>query len=838
MNNVIKFISLSIIIVLVFSACSRVSEETMGISDPGVDSLGYKIVMANDYTLKYKVEGANLHCILSAETNGWVAVGFAPTAQMKDANFIIGYVENGSAFINDEFGTSNTTHQSDNSLGGTDNLTNKTGSESGSMTTLEFIIPLNSGDTYDRTLMVGQSYPLIFAKGNGDDFTSMHTSFASATLNLSSTPGGNNGIIPDTTGYNRINSADYLLYWRVDGDSLRCILSAQTQGWVAVGFDPSNQMKDANFIIGYVTANGVSIRDDFGVSNTTHAADISFTGGVDNVRKAAGKEENGKTVIAFTIPLNSGDSYDRTLLATNSYPIIFAKGNTDDFNAMHTGFASATLNLNPTTPDGNTDHPMPDTTGYNRILSNDFDFHWKVVGDSLKCILAATTAGWVAVGFDNGIQMNNANFIIGYVTTGGAFLRDDFGNGTTTHVSDIVLAGSYDIASEAGKEEGGKTIIAFSIPLNSGDINDRVLLPTGSYPIIFAKGSSDDFNAMHTSFASATLNLNPNSGGNNDHTVPDTTGYMRAATLDYLFYWKVVGDSLRCILSAETSGWVAVGFDPTNRMQNADFIIGYVTGTGAFLRDDFGVGTTTHSSDTSLGGSYNLTMEAGKEENGRTIISFTIPLNSGDSYDKNLVPANTYPVIFAKGSQDDFNAMHTSASSIMINFEQGAGETGATQGGDISLDTEALNYTSINVDGYNFQWAIKDDSLRCKMKAPTTGWVAVGFNPTDEMLNANFIIGYVSNGIGYVRDDFGDTQTTHVSDILAGGTNNVTRVFGRDAQGSTELRFTIPLNSQDPKDRPLTLNSTVKLILAHGPNGSDNFSSMHDFVEETTIILH
>lgn len=132
--------------------------------------------------LQWKTEGANLRVRVSAPTTGWVSVGFVPVNKMQGANIIIGYVSGGTLFIQDNYGTGTGTHASDISLGGTDNITNKSGTEIGGVTELVFTIPLNSGDSRDKPLVVGNNYNVILGYSNSDNFTGMHT-FA-ATINI------------------------------------------------------------------------------------------------------------------------------------------------------------------------------------------------------------------------------------------------------------------------------------------------------------------------------------------------------------------------------------------------------------------------------------------------------------------------------------------------------------------------------------------------------------------------------------------------------------------------------------------------------------------------------
>lgn len=135
--------------------------------------------------------------------------------------------------------------------------------------------------------------------------------------------------------------------WRTDDDFLYVNLYAPTTGWVSVGFDPSNQMADANIIIGYVNDMGETmIRDDYGTSATSHASDVSL-GGTDDIDGdyVYGSEVDGTTMLHFKIPLNSGDMYDKELVPGNTYTIILAYGSTDNFTGFHTVATGTTIQL-------------------------------------------------------------------------------------------------------------------------------------------------------------------------------------------------------------------------------------------------------------------------------------------------------------------------------------------------------------------------------------------------------------------------------------------------------------------------------------------------------------
>ena len=51
--------------------------------------------------------------------------------------------------------------------------------------------------------------------------------------------------------------------WNIAGNSLAVKLTAETEGWVGIGFNPVSEMKGANFILGYVKNGRVELVDDY-----------------------------------------------------------------------------------------------------------------------------------------------------------------------------------------------------------------------------------------------------------------------------------------------------------------------------------------------------------------------------------------------------------------------------------------------------------------------------------------------------------------------------------------------------------------------------------------------
>jgi hypothetical protein len=132
-------------------------------------------------------DGEDLYGALAAQTNGWVSVGFDPENQMQGANYIFGYVQDGTPVLQDMFGTQprgRGSHPPDEQLGGTDDILEYAGSEQGDLTVIEFRIALDSGDEYDKPLSPGATYAIILARGRSDDSDSRHADRGQAQITL------------------------------------------------------------------------------------------------------------------------------------------------------------------------------------------------------------------------------------------------------------------------------------------------------------------------------------------------------------------------------------------------------------------------------------------------------------------------------------------------------------------------------------------------------------------------------------------------------------------------------------------------------------------------------
>jgi molecular chaperone DnaK (HSP70) len=108
-------------------------------------------------------------------------------------------------------------------------------------------------------------------------------------------------------------------------------------------------------------------------------------------------------------------------------------------------------------------------------------------------------------------------------------------------------------------------------------------------------------------------------------------------------------------------------------MKDANFIIGYVKDGKAVVKDHFGDGENSHAEDAKSGGKDDITNISGKESDGVTEISFTIPRNTGDTYDAVLNPGQEASVMLAYAAgMDSFLTRHKYRTHLKVNLETGS----------------------------------------------------------------------------------------------------------------------------------------------------------------------
>jgi len=150
--------------------------------------------------------------------------------------------------------------------------------------------------------------------------------------------------------------------------------------------------------------------------------------------------------------------------------------------------------------------------------------------------------------------------------------------------------------------------------------------------------------------------------------------------------------------------------------------------------------------------------------------------------------------------------------------------TPASSAQPMQAAAEGSGFT-LNAAKVDFTWNISGEMLSVKLKAPTTGWVGIGFNPSEEMKDANFILGFIKDGKVSVLDQHGSSKRNHKEDAALGGADNVADTSGTEAGGSTEISFSMPLKAGDTLDKEIKAQTDQVILLAYGK--TDRLAQQH-----------
>lgn len=129
-------------------------------------------------------------------------------------------------------------------------------------------------------------------------------------------------------------------------------------------------------------------------------------------------------------------------------------------------------------------------------------------------------------------------------------------------------------------------------------------------------------------------------------------------------YWSQDNTLLYMGITGLGPGWAAVGFNPSFAMKDANIIMMAFSEGQALIRDDFGVSNFDHQPDTELGGTSDIEEHAGSPD----AFEFVILLDSGDEYDQELIPGQTYKMILAVSDSPDFDSKHSKRSSVSVSL--------------------------------------------------------------------------------------------------------------------------------------------------------------------------
>jgi len=171
---------------------------------------------------------------------------------------------------------------------------------------------------------------------------------------------------------------------------------------------------------------------------------------------------------------------------------------------------------------------------------------------------------------------------------------------------------------------------------------------------------------------------------------------------------------------------------------------------------------------------------------------------------------------------------------IFLSCTKGKESEKALESGTAAKGDPGYTY-KITVEKIQFNWSVENKNLKIKLAAQNSGWVGIGFNPTDVMKDANFILGFVKGGAAMISNQHGISSTLHKKNEDIGGASHIMNPSGTEKNGMTEISFTIPLKTGNKLDRPIDVNGNTAVLLAYGE--SKNLAQLHAFRAKLNVNL-
>ena len=135
------------------------------------------------------------------------------------------------------------------------------------------------------------------------------------------------------------------------------------------------------------------------------------------------------------------------------------------------------------------------------------------------------------------------------------------------------------------------------------------------------------------------------------------------------------------------------------------------------------------------------------------------------------------------------------------------------------------------------EWRISASNLEIKLKAPTEGWLGVGFNDRNGMKHGHLIMVAVDkSGKVTFSERIGESDNRAPTEIQKlGGKTHVTAESGKRERGASEVDFTIPLATGEKAYFDIDKTKKVVVLVAYAM--TPNFNSQHFFRQFFTLDL-
>jgi hypothetical protein len=123
--------------------------------------------------------------------------------------------------------------------------------------------------------------------------------------------------------------------WKNDPEYLYLALNGSTDGWLSIGFDPLEWMKNSDIILASMQGNTVTVLDEYCTGNYGPHIEDTLLGGTNDIVEFGGSKGAGYTVIELKRKLDTGDRFDKAFSPGQTISIIWALSENPDISLKH-----------------------------------------------------------------------------------------------------------------------------------------------------------------------------------------------------------------------------------------------------------------------------------------------------------------------------------------------------------------------------------------------------------------------------------------------------------------------------------------------------------------------
>lgn len=125
------------------------------------------------------------------------------------------------------------------------------------------------------------------------------------------------------------------------------------------------------------------------------------------------------------------------------------------------------------------------------------------------------------------------------------------------------------------------------------------------------------------------------------------------------------------------------------------------------------------------------------------------------------------------------------------------------------------NMKEVRKNNMTVRWKMEKEHIHFEMKAPTNGWVAIGFNETTSLAGTYLLMGRIRNGKAEVVEHYTDKPGSYKPISEYGIASQINTISGDEKGNMTKLKFSIPISKSSKYHKQLSTDTKWTLLLAY-----------------------